>query len=58
MKHATPITAVLSVIVLVIWLSVLGGIGYGVFKLATADWSQGVKPAVETVWCGKPGCLS
>ncbi len=30
-------------------------------KVASAaesqDWSGGVKPVIEKMWCGKPGCL-
>lgn len=22
------------------------------------DWNGGVKPVIEKLWCGKPGCLS
>lgn len=32
-------------------------IGYAFFKIATVDFSNGVKPVIETVWCGKPGCM-
>lgn len=23
----------------------------------SADWSGGLKPVIEKLWCGKPGCL-
>lgn len=31
--------------------------GYALFKIASADFSNGVKPVIETVWCGKPKCM-
>jgi hypothetical protein len=31
------------------------------YKAATVageqDWSGGIKPVIERLWCGKPGCL-
>jgi hypothetical protein len=21
------------------------------------DWSGGIRPVIEKIWCGKPGCL-
>lgn len=37
------------------------GVGVLAYKAVTmagdADWSGGVKPVVERVWCGEPGCL-
>jgi hypothetical protein len=44
-------------------LIVCGFIGAGVlaYKAVTVagaqDWSGGLKPVIEQLWCGKPGCL-
>ena len=35
--------------------------GFVAFKAVgaanSADWSGGLKPVIEKMWCGKPGCL-
>lgn len=49
--------SVLGIIILTILLQV-GLVIYAGSKLKDADFSQGVKPVVESFWCGKPGCLS
>jgi len=43
----------LVVAVAMIWLIVIAAQAAN-----KADWSNGVKPVIEQVWCGKPGCLS
>jgi hypothetical protein len=48
--------------VFVLVLSVWVGVGVLTYKAATVaveqDWSGGIKPVIERLWCGKPGCLS
>lgn len=49
--HITPIEkAAIAVIIIT-----LIGMGY---VLSELDFSGGVKPVVEQVWCGKPDCLN
>lgn len=43
----------LAVAIAMIWLIVIA-VQAGI----RTDWSNGVKPVIEQVWCGKPGCLS
>ena len=37
-------------------LAYIGIIFYSGYKVLNIDLSQGVKPVLETLWCGKPGC--
>lgn len=33
-------------------------VGYSVYRVADkAQTEGGLKPAIESIWCGKPGCL-
>lgn len=54
---------VISFIVIVFLGIVLywSSIGFVVFtaanKVSEQDFSGGIKPVIETVWCGKPGCM-
>lgn len=45
-------------LLIVCYFIVIGVIAY---KAAGAvqdeDWSGGIKPVIEKLWCGKPGCL-
>ena len=37
---------------------VMGVIAYkAVDAVQAEDWSGGIKPVIEKLWCGKPGCL-
>lgn len=48
-----------TLIVVIQLLIALVVIGVGVWALvwvATQDWSHGIQPVIESVWCGKPGC--
>ena len=39
------------------WLAIAIGFGVVIYKAASLDWSGGIKPVVEQMWCGSPGCL-
>jgi len=40
------------------WL-VIGFIAYNaVDAVSNQDWSNGAKPVIESLWCGKPGCTN
>lgn len=42
--------------VLVSW-SVFGVLAFkAVNAVSNTDFSQGIKPAIESIWCGQPGC--
>jgi len=45
------------VLILCIWIGA-AVLAYKATKAAEAqDWSGGIKPVIEQLWCGKPGCL-
>lgn len=45
-------------ILIMCYFIAVGVLAYKAVTLAgDADWSGGVKPVVERIWCGKPGCL-
>lgn len=40
------------------WVA-MATIAYKVIDSASQqDWSGGIKPVIESLWCGKPGCMS
>lgn len=45
------------VLILCFWI----GLAFVAYKTTDAainqDWSGGIKPVIERLWCGKPGCL-
>lgn len=44
-------------LLLVAQLIVVGFVIYTVADSASEqDWSGGIKPVVEKIWCGRPGC--
>ena len=47
--------------IFVLILCLLIGVGVLTYKAVTVageqDWSAGIKPVIERLWCGKPGCL-
>lgn len=48
---------IVFVFILVYWC-VFGYISYKALQVAqNQDYSGGVKPVIEKVWCGQPGCL-
>jgi hypothetical protein len=52
------IFAVALTTILLVWC-VVGFSMYKAASLANAqDWSHGVKPVIEKIWCGSPGCMS
>lgn len=63
-KHFRQVRRTTSII---IWLSIavstLFIVGFlitsyiFVSKVADQDWSKGLKPVIEKVWCGEPGCI-
>lgn len=32
--------------------------GWLIINLHSQDWSGGIQPVIESLWCGSPGCLS
>lgn len=50
------------VVVFVLILCILGFYGWlaykGISAIGEMDASGGVKPIIERMWCGSPGCLS
>lgn len=48
------VALVIVVTTIIITMTIAVGAGY---KVVTADYSNGVQPLLEQLWCGKPGCL-
>jgi ABC-type uncharacterized transport system permease subunit len=47
-----------SAFAIVLWFTVyVAGVVYVAYKAANVDWSGGVKPVIERVWCGEVGCM-
>lgn len=45
------------ILIIVVWF-IMGSVLYQVYNAAKGtDWSHGVKPVLERVWCGEKGCL-
>ena len=43
---------------IVAYIIAMGVLAYkAVSVVGQQDWSGGVKPVIEQIWCGKPGCL-
>ena len=49
--------SVVSVLILCLFLAVGFASVKAVGAVNEADWSGGLKPVIEKIWCGKPGCL-
>jgi hypothetical protein len=53
-KVAMTFIMITFVVILLYWIIV----GYLAVKVSSnVDFSQGIKPVIETLWCGKPGCM-
>ncbi len=54
------VTWFIGIVLVLIVCSIIGGTAL-VYKAATVageqDLSRGIKPVIEQMWCGKPGCL-
>jgi hypothetical protein len=45
-------------LLIICYFVVIGVIAYkGIDTAMSEDWSNGIKPVVEKLWCGKPGCM-
>lgn len=45
-------------VLIVLSFIAIGVIAYkAVDSVQDEDWSSGIKPVIERLWCGKPGCL-
>lgn len=45
-------------LLIVCYFIAMGVIAYkAVDAVQSEDWSGGIKPVIEKLWCGKPGCL-
>ena len=54
----TTIFFIVIVAVFLVWLAFWGTVIYKTTSFAlTEDWSGGLKPVIEKVWCGEKGCL-
>ena len=43
---------------IVAYVIAMGVVAYkAVDAVKGEDWSGGIKPVIEKLWCGKPGCL-
>jgi hypothetical protein len=59
-RQQTFVTWFIRVVFLLIfaWFVAFGVLAYKAISTASeTDWSGGLKPVLERVWCGKPGCL-
>jgi len=43
-------------LIILIWILIAGAMIWMANQVSKQDFSHGVKPVVESVWCGKPGC--
>jgi hypothetical protein len=56
--RAVPIFIGAVFLLIVCYFVALGVLAYKAVTVAgEQDWSGGVKPVIEQIWCGKPGCL-
>jgi hypothetical protein len=51
----------LSTFIVIVFIVILGWwcfVGYLAVKVSNdVDFSHGIKPAIEKIWCGSPGCM-
>jgi hypothetical protein len=58
MQFAVGCIFAVVIVVMVCYFAFLGFAAYKAVTLAEAqDWSGGLKPVIERLWCGSPGCL-
>ena len=56
--RVVPIVIGFVFVLLLCYYAAVGFVAYKAVKVAgEQDWSGGVKPVIERVWCGEPGCL-
>jgi hypothetical protein len=56
-KFVSIFIGVVFFIIIGAWI-VFGVISYKAIAAASEqDWSGGVKPVIEKLWCGTPGCI-
>lgn len=56
-KFVSVFIAAVFVIIILFWIGA-ALVTYTVAgKAADQDWSGGIKPVIERLWCGEPGCL-
>lgn len=49
---------IVFVLIISFWIA-MGVLVYNAATIAgDQDWSGGIKPVIESMWCGKPGCLN
>jgi hypothetical protein len=59
LKSTRSLTVWFIGIVLTLIICLWIGVSLFVYVVAKqSNWSGGIKPAIEQLWCGKPGCLT
>ena len=58
MRRFVSVFIGVAVALIVSYIIAMGVLAYKAVSVAgQQDWSGGVKPVIEQLWCGKPGCL-
>jgi len=49
---------IIGFLMIIAWWGFMGFVAYKATDVATkTDFSDGIKPVLEKIWCGEPGCL-
>jgi heme/copper-type cytochrome/quinol oxidase subunit 2 len=48
---------IVATFIVIVFVMVFSFNVFVLYTVSKQDWSNGIKPVIESIWCGNPGCL-